>query len=101
MSETYELESVKQVRNNLLQSVIGILRDWVLDRQESFTISDIYFDPELSKKLCLDSEMIRTIESALMKLNCKVSGTVNGEDFSLTVYEPPKIVRIDRDLLVS
>ena len=101
MSETYELENVKQVRNNLLQSVIGILRYWVLDRQEYFTISDIYSNPDLSEKLCLDAEMIRTIEHALMKLNCRAWGTKNIHEYSEILYEPPRVKRIDRDLLVS
>jgi len=103
MSETYELENVKQVRNNLLQSVIGILRDWVFDRKEPFTIIDLYIDTTISEKLCLNREMLRTVQTALLKLNCTISRDreLLDNEYLFDTYHPPKIVRIDRDLLVS
>ncbi len=103
MSETYELDSVTQVRNNLLQLTISILRDWVLNRQEHFSIIDIYQDPAISEKLCLDHEMIKVIRSALLKLNCTVKNEYEllKDEYLFDTYYPPRVVRIDRDLLVS
>ena len=103
MSETYELENVKQVRNNLLQSVIGILRDWVFDREDPFTIIDLYMDTTISEKLCLNREMLRTVQTALLKLNCTITRSCDllDNEYLFDTYHPPKIVRIDRDLLVS
>lgn len=103
MSEVYQLENVQQVKNNLLQSVIGILRDWVFDRNDSFTIIDIYMNPDLSEKLCLNREMLKTVQSALLKLNCTISRDreLLDNEYLFDTYHPPKIVRIDRDLLVS
>ena len=103
MSEVYQLENVQQVKNNLLQSVIGILRDWVFDRNDSFTIIDIYMNPDLSEKLCLNREMLKTVQTALLKLNCTISRDreLLDNEYLFDTYHPPKIVRIDRDLLVS
>ena len=96
MSETYELENVKQVRNNLLQSVIGILRDWVFDRNDSFTIIDIYMNPDLSEKLCLNREMLKTVQTALLKLNCTITRCSNliDNEFLFDTYQPPRVMRI-------
>lgn len=103
MSEVYQLENVQQVKNNLLQSVIGILRDWVFDRNDSFTIIDIYMNPDLSEKLCLNREMLKTVQTALLKLNCTITRSCDllDNEYLFDTYHPPKIVRIDRDLLVS
>ena len=103
MSEVYQLENVQQVKNNLLQSVIGILRDWVFDRKEPFTIIDLYIDTTISEKLCLNREMLRTVQTALLKLNCTITKSCDllDNEYLFDTYHPPKIVRIDRDLLVS
>lgn len=103
MSEVYQLENVQQVRNNLLQSVIGILRDWVFDRNDSFTIIDIYMNPDLSEKLCLNREMLQIVRSALLKLNCTIIRDCDllDDEFLFDTYQPPRVKRIDRDLLVS
>lgn len=103
MSEVYQLENVQQVKNNLLQSVIGILRDWVFDRKEPFTIIDLYIDTTISEKLCLNREMLRTVQTALLKLNCTITRSCDllDNEYLFDTYHPPKIVRIDRDLLVS
>lgn len=103
MSEVYQLENVQQVKNNLLQSVIGILRDWVFDRNDSFTIIDIYMNPDLSEKLCLNREMLKTVQSALLKLNCTISRDreLLDNEYLFDTYQPPRVKRIDRDLMVS
>lgn len=103
MSELAYMDSVQQVRNNLLQSVIGILRDWVFERNEPFTIIDIYLDTTISEKLCLNREMMKTIQTALLKLNCTITrcSDLLDDEFLFDTYQPPKIVRIDRDLMVS
>lgn len=103
MRELAYMDSVDQVRNNLLQTTIGILRDWVFDRNDSFTIIDIYMNPDLSEKLCLNREMLKTVQSALLKLNCTISRDreLLDNEYLFDTYHPPKIVRIDRDLLVS
>lgn len=103
MRELAYMDSVDQVRNNLLQTTIGILRDWVFDRNDSFTIIDIYMNPDLSEKLCLNREMLQIVRSALLKLNCTIIRDCDllDDEFLFDTYQPPKIVRIDRDLLVS
>lgn len=103
MSEVYQLENVQQVKNNLLQSVIGILRDWVFDREEPFTIIDLYMDTTISEKLCLNREMLRTVQTALLKLNCTITRCSNliDNEFLFDTYQPPRVKRIDRDLMVS
>lgn len=103
MSELAYMDSVDQVRNNLLQTTIGVLRNWVFDRKEHFTIIDLYLDTEISEKLCLNREMLKTVQSALLKLNCTISRDreLLDNEYLFDTYHPPKIVRIDRDLLVS
>lgn len=103
MRELAYMDSVDQVRNNLLQTTIGILRDWVFDRNDSFTIIDIYMNPDLSEKLCLNREMLKTVQTALLKLNCTITKSCDllDNEYLFDTYHPPKIVRIDRDLLVS
>lgn len=103
MSELAYMDSVDQVRNNLLQTTIGVLRNWVFDREEPFTIIDLYMDTTISEKLCLNREMLRTVQTALLKLNCTITrcSDLLDDEFLFHTYQPPKIVRIDRDLLVS
>lgn len=94
----FKLDSVDQVKNNLVQLTIGKLRNWVFDRTEHFTISDIYLDPEMSKDFCVNEEMVRAVRAALLKLNCEVIGVAG---LGIEIFQAPKVIKIDRDLLVS
>ena len=94
----FKLESVDQVKNNLVQMTIGRLRDWVFERKEPFTISDIYLNPDLSKDLCVNEEMVRAVRQALLKMNCEIVGS---SGLGTEIFQAPKVKRIDRDLLVS
>lgn len=103
MRELAYMDSVDQVRNNLLQTTIGVLRNWVFDRKEHFTIIDLYLDTEISEKLCLNREMLKTVQTALLKLNCTITRCSNliDNEFLFDTYQPPRVKRIDRDLMVS
>lgn len=94
----FKMNSVNQVKNSLVQLVIGSLRNWVLERKEPFTISDIWLDPELSKDFCVNEEMVRAVRAALLKLNCEVIGVAG---LGIEIFQAPKVIKIDRDLLVS
>ena len=94
----FKMNSVNQVKNSLVQLVVGSLRNWVLERKEPFTISDIWLDPELSKDFCVNEEMVRAVRAALLKLNCEVIGVAG---LGIEIFQAPKVIKIDRDLLVS
>lgn len=94
----FKMNSVNQVKNSLVQLVIGSLRNWVLERKEPFTIIDIWLDPELSKDFCVNEEMVRAVRAALLKLNCEVIGLAG---LGIEIFQAPKVIKIDRDLLVS
>lgn len=94
----FKMNSVNQVKNSLVQLVVGSLRNWVLERKEPFAISDIWLDPELSKDFCVNEEMVRAVRAALLKLNCEVIGVAG---LGIEIFQAPKVIKIDRDLLVS
>jgi len=91
----YPLDSVDKVRENLVIVTKIMLAPWVKRRTESFTIGDIYADPEINGDLHVNREMIRAVKEALARLNCEqISNNID------TCFMPPVRV-IDRDLLVS
>lgn len=92
-----EFHDIDQTRNSLLQLTIGKLRDWVFSRTEPFTISDIYLDTDVSKDLCVNKEMIKSMRSALLKLGCRVTANSGFNE----VFQAPSVKRIHRDLWES
>lgn len=91
----YHLKSVDQVKRDLVQMTKIHLKSWVRKQRAPFSVSDIYADPEISKDLYANLEMMKAIKAALIELNCEVISS----DLE-TRYAPPVRV-IDRDLLVS
>jgi len=84
-----------------LQRVLNVLRNWVLDRNGiPFTMNDIYADPSVSCHLSASIPTMILIDRALLALRCTIDrenqGTVS---FQNLVYTPPKIIRVDRDLM--
>jgi hypothetical protein len=90
-----------EMKNTQLQTVVSVLRNWVLDQVEDFTIMDIYAQPDLSAKLEVHLSKMLLIDQALIELGCTIpSGQENVELRNLR-YTPPLVVRIDRDLLCA
>lgn len=95
--DSFEFHDVSMARNNLIQLTIEKLRDWVFDREEPFTINDIYLDTNLSKGLCVNAEMVKSVRTSLIRLGCSILSTHG----FIETFKPPGNRRIDRDLLIS
>lgn len=86
-----------QPTNPGLQSIINIIRDWVLSQTESFTINDIYNNPGISENLACTRENMLLIDQALATLRCTIEQNRNKAPMWLVRYTPPKILRVSRD----
>ena len=95
--ESSEFHDVTMVHNNLIQLTIEKLRDWVFDREDPFTINDIYLDVNLSRGLCVNGEMVKAVRTSLLRLGCNILSTQG----YIETFKPPLSRRIDRDLLMS
>jgi len=98
---TQKMKCIDCSEKDELQRVLNALRNWVLDRNGiPFTMNDLYADPEVSCHLSASIQTMILIDRALLALRCTIDrenkGTVS---FHNLVYTPPKITRIDRDLM--
>lgn len=84
-----------------LQRVLNVLRNWVLDRNGiPFTMNDIYADPSVSCHLSASIPTMILIDRALLALRCTIDReNQDTVSFQNLVYTPPKITRVDRDLM--
>lgn len=87
-------------RDNL-QSILNIVRNWVFDRTESFTIQDMYADPALSCKLAATKQNMHLLDEALMILHCRTEQSHLHTPMNEMVYIPPRIVRVNRDCMYT
>lgn len=84
-----------------LQSILNIIRNWVFEQKESFTIRDMYADPELSSKLAVTKNNMHLLDEALMILHCRTDQNHMHTPMNEMVYIPPKIVRVNRDCMYT
>ena len=80
-----------------LQSVINIIRDWVLNQTEPFTIYDIYSKPRMSEKLACTKANILLLDEALITLRCTTEQDPDNTPMKLLRYIPPKPKRVRRE----
>ena len=86
-----------------LQRVLNALRNWVLDRNGiPFTMNDLYADPAVSCHLSASIPTMILIDRALLTLRCTIDReNQDTVSFQNLVYTPPKIIRVDRDLICT
>lgn len=84
-----------------LQRVLNALRNWVLDRNGiPFTMNDLYADPAVSCHLSVSIQTMILVDRALLALRCTIDReNQDTVSFQSLVYTPPKIIRVDRDLM--
>jgi len=98
---TQKMKCIDCSEKDELQRVLNVLRNLVLDRNGiPFTMNDLYADPAVSCHLSVSIQAMILIDRALLALRCTIDQENQGAvSFQNLVYTPPKIIRVDRDLM--